>query len=166
MLDGVASDWSVSDDWYSMRPTPPWPIPIWIGGTSAAAFRRVVAHGSGWLSIFQSPGRFADSNRRLSEALDDAGRAPGTVERRIVLFLCPTDGAWTREDALAWIARQFPGGPDAVGRHVITGSVADCVSEVRAFEQAGAHGVDLQITHPEPAPIFADLCRDLAATRS
>lgn len=166
MLDGLALDWSVSDDWYAMRPTPPQPIPLWVGGTSDAAFRRVVTHGSGWLSIFQSPGRFADSNHRLSEALADAGRAPDSVERRIVLFVSPTDRAWTRRDALAWIARQFPGGPEAVGRHVITGSVLECVEHLRAFEQAGAHGLDLQVTHPEPAPIFAVLRSELASARS
>lgn len=161
LLVELQESWKVTDDWFTMRPSAP--PPIWVGGTSAAAFRRVVDFGSGWLSIFQSPQRFAESNHRLSEALQEAGRRPDSVERRIVLFVCPTDAAWSRSDALKWIGRQFPGGSEGVDRHVITGSVSECVGALRAFESSDVDGIDLQITHPEPFPYFEILRRELAA---
>jgi len=160
LLGTLRDCWTASDDWFAMRPAVA--APIWVGGTSDAALDRVVEFGSGWLSLFQTPERFAAGNQRLSAALHEAGRAAESVERRIVVCISPTDGDWSRTDALAWIARQFPGGSAGVERHVVTGSIDDCVSQVRAFEQAGATGVDLQVAHPEPLEPFRALRAALA----
>ena len=49
--------------------------PVWIGGISAAALRRAVRFGDGWLSGFQTPAEFAASARQLGELAAAAGRA-------------------------------------------------------------------------------------------
>lgn len=74
----------------TMRPHPP----IWIGGNTAAARRRVVVHGDGWCP-FPAPPQLAqtartsamDSLEALGEAIDDlkrrcdhAGRDPSTLD--------------------------------------------------------------------------------------
>lgn len=48
--------------------------PIWIGGHTDAALRRVVEHGDGWAALVFSPQDFAQSLDRLKEQADQAGR--------------------------------------------------------------------------------------------
>jgi alkanesulfonate monooxygenase SsuD/methylene tetrahydromethanopterin reductase-like flavin-dependent oxidoreductase (luciferase family) len=48
--------------------------PLWIGGQSAAALRRAVRFGDGWLSGLQTPREFAASAARLGEQSDQVGR--------------------------------------------------------------------------------------------
>ena len=74
--------------------------PIWIGGNGAAAIRRVVEHGDGWMPIIAPPGmaasmrtatienaeQFGAAVQRLHHRLDDAGRDPSSVDIQVV---CP-----------------------------------------------------------------------------
>jgi probable F420-dependent oxidoreductase len=48
--------------------------PIWVGGESAGAFRRVVTLGDGWHAVGRSPRDMAASLGRLREAAEAAGR--------------------------------------------------------------------------------------------
>ena len=48
--------------------------PIWIGGHTNAALRRVVEQGDGWVALVFSPQDFAQSLDRLREQADEAGR--------------------------------------------------------------------------------------------
>ncbi|MGV0814113.1 TIGR03619 family F420-dependent LLM class oxidoreductase [Mycolicibacterium boenickei] len=80
----------------AQRPHPP----IWIGGNGAAAIRRVVEHGDGWMPIIAGPGmaaamrtaaienseQFGTAVRRLRNRLADAGRDPSSVDIQVV---CP-----------------------------------------------------------------------------
>lgn len=58
------------------RPHPP----IWIGGNSKPALRRLVKYGQGWLPIFQSPAAMVEGIARLRGALEAAGRDPSSVD--------------------------------------------------------------------------------------
>ncbi len=49
--------------------------PIWVGGDSPGAFRRVVALGDGWHATSKSPGELRDAVARLRAAAE-AGRRP------------------------------------------------------------------------------------------
>ncbi|MGE2834948.1 TIGR03619 family F420-dependent LLM class oxidoreductase [Mycobacterium sp. SMC-4] len=78
------------------RPHPP----IWIGGNSAAAQRRVVEYGTGWMPVIapaalttsmRTPaiadvGAFARSVSRLRDAMERSGRDPATLDVQVV---CP-----------------------------------------------------------------------------
>ncbi|BBX26553.1 LLM class F420-dependent oxidoreductase [Mycolicibacterium alvei] len=78
------------------RPHPP----IWIGGNGAAAIRRVVGHGNGWMPIIaaadmastmrtaaiENTEQFGAAVQRLRDRLADAGRDPSTVDIQVV---CP-----------------------------------------------------------------------------
>ncbi|TMS51653.1 TIGR03619 family F420-dependent LLM class oxidoreductase [Mycobacterium sp. DBP42] len=80
----------------TQRPHPP----IWIGGNGAAAIRRVVEHGDGWMPIIAAAGmaasmrttaiedadQFGAAVRRLHHRLADAGRDPRSVDIQVV---CP-----------------------------------------------------------------------------
>ena len=54
--------------------------PIWVGGASPAAFRRVVTLGDGWHSSPRSVTEFRDGLARLRKAADAHGRSWETLE--------------------------------------------------------------------------------------
>ena len=54
--------------------------PIWVGGDSPGAFRRVVTLGDGWHATSKTPAQMKDALGRLREAADKAGRNFETLE--------------------------------------------------------------------------------------
>jgi probable F420-dependent oxidoreductase len=58
------------------RPHPP----IWVGGDSPGAFRRVATLGDGWHATSKTPAQFKEALARLRVAADAAGRRFETVE--------------------------------------------------------------------------------------
>jgi probable F420-dependent oxidoreductase len=54
--------------------------PIWVGGDSPGAFRRVVTLGDGWHATSKTPAEFLEALPRLRAAADKAGRAFDTIE--------------------------------------------------------------------------------------
>ena len=62
----------------SIRPAPDPPVPIVVGSKGEAAVRRTVRYGDGWLGIFCSARRFAQTREQITAAAEAAGRAaPG-----------------------------------------------------------------------------------------
>jgi len=54
--------------------------PIWVGGDSPGAFRRVATLGDGWHATSKTPTEFREALSRLRAAADTAGRAFDTIE--------------------------------------------------------------------------------------
>ncbi|MEX2238699.1 MAG: TIGR03619 family F420-dependent LLM class oxidoreductase [Dehalococcoidia bacterium] len=50
------------------------PLPLWIGGSSAAAIKRTALYGSGWLGGLQSPAQVAPIITAIKAAVAEAGR--------------------------------------------------------------------------------------------
>lgn len=57
-----------------VRPVPRTPVPVVVGGRSAAALRRAGRLGDGWLALWVSPERFATGCTQVAEAAASAGR--------------------------------------------------------------------------------------------
>ncbi|MFY1599723.1 TIGR03854 family LLM class F420-dependent oxidoreductase [Micromonospora sp. WMMD737] len=57
-----------------IRPKPAAPLDIWLGGSSAAGYRRVGAHGDGWLGSFLTPDEAAYARGRMDAAAAERGR--------------------------------------------------------------------------------------------
>lgn len=57
-------------------PAPCPPVPIIIGGKGEAAVRRTARFGDGWLAIFCSARRFAETTQQIASAAADLGREP------------------------------------------------------------------------------------------
>ena len=63
-------------------------IPIWIGGMSRPALRRVARSGDGWATTLSSPDESAATAlARLDTALSEVGRARGDIEVSAWMFL-------------------------------------------------------------------------------
>lgn len=58
-----------------VSPRPAKPLPLWIGGDSAAAVQRSAALGDGWLGGFTTPSRAQAIVERIKAALPAAGRS-------------------------------------------------------------------------------------------
>ena len=69
-----------SDIGFAPKPVQKPHPPIWVGGGSAGAFRRVVALGDGWHAMSKTPAELQDGLGRLRAAADAAGRRFETIE--------------------------------------------------------------------------------------
>ena len=63
-----------------MRPTPPAPVPVYVGGHSDVAFRRAARLGDGWVGIHYTPAELLDHCATIARARDDAGTADRPFE--------------------------------------------------------------------------------------
>jgi probable F420-dependent oxidoreductase len=60
-------------------PRPARPIPVWIGGHTPRALRRVAELGDGWHAAYATPAALADGLRGLEAACRQAGRDPQSL---------------------------------------------------------------------------------------
>lgn len=138
----------------SFRPKPvqdPHP-PIWIGGESGRAHRRVVELGDGWYPIGQNPNHpldsvelYKESRDRLHARAEKAGRDPATI-------------------ALGYNApfhsRQEQKGRDG-GRMIMTGSADDRAADISALKELGVTTVILNTLAAE-LPATLDRMREVS----
>ncbi len=96
--------------------------PIWVGGNSAAAKRRLINYGTGWYPLALSPDELSEALPTLQTELEAAGRSPVIpVALRTTLEI--TDKPWDRPPAL---------------RRTLKGTVPELVEMLQAYQQAGA----------------------------
>ncbi|MCE2484972.1 MAG: LLM class flavin-dependent oxidoreductase, partial [Desulfurellaceae bacterium] len=73
------------------------PPPIWLGGHSARAMRRVVEFGDGWLAVPKSVAAFHDSLGALRVAAEQAGRAMSDIQIMISPMYVDSVDAYVEE---------------------------------------------------------------------
>ena len=64
-------------------------IPVWVGGDTEPAFRRVVRSGDAFHAAFQTVSDVDAAWRRIGELLDEAGRDRSSVRLSVRLYLDP-----------------------------------------------------------------------------
>jgi len=87
------------------------PVPIWIGGSSAAAFRRAGQFGSGFHAAFQSRSVVAEEWQQVKRQAELAGRDPSQLVLSLRVYLDPA-GAMEAEKSLSGSNQQMQ---DTVG---------------------------------------------------
>jgi probable F420-dependent oxidoreductase len=113
--DGPAS---FSGEFYDVpevgfEPKPPnRSVPIWVGGDSEAAFRRVARFGDAFHAAFQPLVTVERSWGRVRELVAEAGRDPSSVRLSIRLYLDP-EGAMPADKSIAGSPAEML---DTVGR--------------------------------------------------
>ncbi len=136
--------WAPGDSWFEQHPAAP-NIPIWVGGRSERSLQRTAELGDGWFPMFISAAGFARRSTQLDELLINAGRAPASL-LRAVLVIASIDGPrWSADDARTWATNLFRADPQAIGRHVITGSAKKITTALAAFRAAGADHIAVLI---------------------
>ena len=124
--------------------------PVWIGGTSAAALRRVVRFGDGWLSGFQTPAEFAASARQLGELAAADGRARPRLGVSVSACIGTASSAGSLADVSAAVMQSAYGVPASRARELAMGGTpAQVADQLAAFAEAGA---ELLLVQCDPAP--------------
>jgi probable F420-dependent oxidoreductase len=133
-----------------VRPHPAQPggIPIWIGGHSEAALRRVVEVGDGWHPlglrppVALHPPEMAAKVRRLRDLAREARRDPAAITISFKAPVAFQDGA-------------------GAGRSPLAGSPAQIVEDLRAYVAAGVEHFVLDFSVPT-APQMAEVLERFA----
>ena len=101
-------------------------IPIWVGGNSEPAFRRVVRFGDGFHAAFTPPAELARQWARVRALCEQRGRDPATVTFSARVFLDPAGTA----------------APDVS----LTGEPAQMLEQIAAYAALGVSHLLLDIT--------------------
>jgi probable F420-dependent oxidoreductase len=109
--------------------------PIYVGGGSEGALRRVARFGDGWHATSSTVEQFRQGVETVRRYWTEAGRA-GTpaVSLRIPIMI---EGVHRTAVDLAFLR----------GRHVIGGSVAQILEELRGFRDAGCEHIALEVSY-------------------
>ena len=114
--------------------------PLWIGGESPAALRRVAALGDAWYPIgsnpqfpLNTPQRYADAIARLREEAGKVKRDPATIELNYW-------ASWYQEGQTVTL--------DDGKRQAFTGSDADVVQDIVAYRDLGVQHLLFNFIRP------------------
>ena len=110
--------------------------PIWVGGSSKAALRRVARRADGWLGIFQNADRFRESAEIIRSECETLGREPSTVRLAHYLFC---NVSQSEADALD-VARRYlersyarPFSESTVRRYCAVGTTGQCHDAIQEY---------------------------------
>ncbi|MDA1098858.1 MAG: TIGR03619 family F420-dependent LLM class oxidoreductase [Proteobacteria bacterium] len=108
----------------------PYP-PLLIGGSSAAARRRVARFGDGWHTLRQSPNQFAEGRRDIIRLTEAAGRDPAVLRYSLTLPMRFTG---------------TPPGAPVQDRTALTGTDDDIIETLRAYRSAGLDEIVVSVS--------------------
>jgi len=109
-------------------------LPIWVGGVSARARRRVAEFGDGWHATVLPPETFAEGVHHLRELWKKKGRAGEPVlSLRAPLFI---EGIST--DVLTYAPRP--------GRDLLRGDVETVTTRIQAYRKAGVQHLIFELS--------------------
>jgi probable F420-dependent oxidoreductase len=129
----------------AMEPKPfqkPHP-PVWFGGSHPAALRRAVRLGDAFIGAGSTTtAAFADQVKVVRAALDEAGREPFPVAKRV--YLAVDDDAERAHGRIAAALERLYGGADrSLGAVAVSGTPDDCAKGLRGVVDAGAEMIVL-----------------------
>lgn len=113
------------------------PIPIWVGGESGPALRRIARYAHGWYPVGTNPqfpmntvSRFKQELQRFHRYLEQAGRNPADVTIALRVLAGPGGRPRAQIDGEA---EMFSGGD------------ADWVEDIKALHELGVTAVDVRL---------------------
>jgi alkanesulfonate monooxygenase SsuD/methylene tetrahydromethanopterin reductase-like flavin-dependent oxidoreductase (luciferase family) len=117
------------------------PIPLWFGGSSAAARKRAAAVGDGWVPLFLAPDEYGAALAALRRETAEAGRDPEAVQAGVVVFACVGDDHQAPARGARWLSELYRLPPKAFQRHLVAGSPENCAKALGRYEEAGARHI-------------------------
>lgn len=122
----------------TIRPRPRQaPPPVWFGGNSPAAFRRVGRLGDGWLASGMTAVMMRDGIAAIKQEAAAAGRTLEPDHYGIIMPYCVTDQPAEVLGRFGAQMRRLRPDVDAT-EYAAVGSAAECVASVERFVAAGA----------------------------
>jgi alkanesulfonate monooxygenase SsuD/methylene tetrahydromethanopterin reductase-like flavin-dependent oxidoreductase (luciferase family) len=128
--------------------------PIVIGGRSAAAITRTARYGDGWLGIWVTPKRFADSVDQIAEQAAEHGR-PGVAWRHQMNVWCGLDHdpASARARVAAVMQGLYATPFERFERYVPAGRPLAVAEHLAVLDEAGCR--EFQLIAPDDEPLRA-----------
>jgi probable F420-dependent oxidoreductase len=114
--------------------------PLWIGGESPAALRRVVAHGDAWYPIGSNPQFPLNTVQRYSEAVGRLREEAGRAQRDASSIELNYWASWYKEGQRLTV--------EDGERMAFTGSDADVAQDIVAFRSLGVRHLLFNFARP------------------
>ena len=142
-------------------PKPPGPMPIWLGGRSDAAYRRIGRLCDGWLPSAITPEEVADGIRRVHGYAAEAGREIEEDHFGAVLgFYAADSAAEARRQAAPFLLNRRADHPPET--FAALGTLQECAATVERYVRAGASKFVLRpACPPERVPEQLDALAEL-----
>lgn len=131
-------------------PAQPGGPPLWIGGRSPAAYRRVARFGDGWIAYLLSPERMAEGWAQVRVAAEAIDRDPASLSLGIHLFsyIGPTRAA-AEAAAVPALSRYYNQPFEKLApKYCLIDSAPAIVDRIGAYLAAGADHVVCRLVGP------------------
>jgi alkanesulfonate monooxygenase SsuD/methylene tetrahydromethanopterin reductase-like flavin-dependent oxidoreductase (luciferase family) len=146
-----------------LAPRPSRPLPIWIGGGSAAARRRAGRAGDGWMPVFSSPTRYPAEWAEVRAEAERAGRRAGDIVRAVYLFGAIDDDGTSARQLLGTAVPALLGAPfETVSDTCIWGTPEQWLARIAAWSAAGVHQVNVALFSSRPEHDVALVAEEVA----
>ena len=139
---------------YRQEPVPS-PVPVWIGGSAAAAIARAGRAGDGWVPLFLSPAAYARGLAGVAEAAERAGRRADDVLAAVVVMV--SIGPDAQAEGLAWLSSLYGLPAKAFEGHLVAGSAAQVAAALGRYRDVGARHVVAMVAADRALEQFAAL---------
>lgn len=141
------------------RPQRPGGLPILVGGNGEQRTMPLAArYADEWNSLFVSPQRFTELNRRMDDLLRDAGRQPGSLFRSLMLgtiFAREENDLSRKMTGRGWDAKDGP-------QHgQVAGTPEMWIEQLQSYRDAGVQRVMLQWLDLDDIPGIETVARDV-----
>ncbi len=142
------------------------PVPVFIGGSSAAARRRAATVGDGWIPLFLTPEEYTPALAQLRRETSEAGRDPDAVEPAVVVFACVGADDGAPERGARWLSRLYRLPPKAFRRHLVAGPADACAAVLERFADAGARHIVVMAAGSPALEHFVSLRRAFSGSHA
>lgn len=166
-LETLHSAWASPDnrdERYRQEP-PSAPIPIWLGGSSAAARHRAARKADGWVPLFLTPQEYEEALLLLAQDTLAAGRRPVDIEAAVIVFLHVGNNETANERGCKWLSSLYGIPAKAFERHIVSGTAKVCASRVKEYIEAGARHIVTMVADDNPVEHFVDLVDAMKADK-
>jgi alkanesulfonate monooxygenase SsuD/methylene tetrahydromethanopterin reductase-like flavin-dependent oxidoreductase (luciferase family) len=139
---------------YHQTPVAP-SIPIWLGGSSAAARRRAAAVGDGWVPLFVTAEHYGPALESLRQETEAAGRPADAVEPAVVVFVRVGPNPEAHDQGCQWLSTTYGLPTKAFDRHLVAGPAEACARRLAEFARAGARHILVMVAATNPIDHFS-----------
>lgn len=132
-------------------------VPLWIGGSSAAARRRAASVGDGWVPLFLTADEYGPDLALLRQEAAAAGRDPRCVESAVVVFVRVGPDDQAPKEGARWLSELYGVPPRAFERHLVAGRAEVCAAALDRYVRAGADHIVVMMAGDQAVQQFSSL---------